>query len=109
MLLELRSGVFIANIEHMHHDSRDINIMFFCLIFNIYLLAVNDSTIHLNPSQQSLFKVNNRNTRTMCEICPKLTVNTPERRQWRSSCVFIVNFEHISRLGLVFLLLILGR
>ena len=29
-----------------------------------------------------------------CEICSKLTIKTPERRQWRSG-VFIVNFEYI--------------
>ena len=28
-------------------------------------------------------KVNNRNTRTSCEICSKLTIKTAERRQWR--------------------------
>ena len=28
----------------------------------------------------------------------------PERRQWRRSNVFIVNFEHISNVSLVFLL-----
>ena len=27
-----------------------------------------------------LFKVNNRNTRTRCEICSKLRIKTPERR-----------------------------
>ena len=27
-----------------------------------------------------LFKVNNRNTRKRCEICSKLTIKTPERR-----------------------------
>ena len=43
------------------------------------------------------------NTRTRCEICSKLTIKTPERRQWRRSGVFIVNFEHISHLVLVFL------
>ena len=26
-----------------------------------------------------LFKVNNKNTRTMCEICSKLKIKTPER------------------------------
>ena len=41
-------------------------------------------------------KVNIRNTRTRCEICLKLTVKTPERRQWRHSGVFIVNFEQVS-------------
>ena len=29
-----------------------------------------------------LFKVNNRNTKTSCEICSKITKKTPERRQW---------------------------
>ena len=38
----------------------------------------------------------------------KLTVKTPERQQWRRSGVFIVNFEHISQLILVFLLLLLN-
>ena len=61
------------------------------------------------PAGIYLFKVNNRNTRTRCEICSKLTINTPERRQWRRSGVFIVNFEHISHLALVFLLLILNK
>ena len=29
----------------------------------------------------NMFKINNRNTRTRCEICLKLTIKTPERRQ----------------------------
>ena len=48
------------------------------------------------PVGNYLFKVNNKNTTTRREICSKLTVKTPERRQWRRSSVFIVNFEHIS-------------
>ena len=55
-----------------------------------------------------LFKVNNRNTRKRSEICSKLTIKTPERRQRRRSGVFIVNFEHISHLFLVLLLLTLN-
>ena len=39
-----------------------------------------------------LLKGNNRNTRTRCETCSKLTIKIPERRQWR---FFIVNFEHV--------------
>ena len=54
-----------------------------------------------------LFKVNNRNTRKRCEICLKLTIEIPERRHRRRSVVFIVNFEHISHVFLVFLLLLL--
>ena len=56
-----------------------------------------------------MFKVSNRNTRTRCEIYSKLAIKIPERRQWRRSGIFIVNFEHISYLVLVFLLLTLSR
>ena len=55
-----------------------------------------------------LLRVNNRNTRTRCEICSKLTTKTREWRQWHRSGVFIVNFEHIPHLLLVFLLLTLN-
>ena len=61
------------------------------------------------PAGNYKFKVNNRNIRTRCEICSKLTIKIPERRQWRRSGIFIVNFEHISQLVLVFLLLNLSR
>ena len=43
-----------------------------------------------------MFKVNKKDTRTT------------ERRQWRRSGVFIVNFEHILHLVLVFLFLTLN-
>ena len=33
-----------------------------------------------------MFKVNNRNTRTRCEIFSKLPIKTPERRHWRLYC-----------------------
>ena len=56
-----------------------------------------------------MFKVNNRDTRTRFEICSKLTMKTLERRHWRRSGVFIVNFELVSHLALVFLLLTLNR
>ena len=55
-----------------------------------------------------LLKLNNRKTRTRCELCSKLTLKTPERRQWRLSGVFIVNFEQILHLVLVFILLTLN-
>ena len=54
-----------------------------------------------------LFKVSNRNTRKSCEIYTTLTIKTPERGQLYRSGVFIVNFEHISHLFLLFLLLTL--
>ena len=36
-------------------------------------------------------------------------MKTPERRQWRRSGIFIVNFEHILHYFLVFLLLTLNK
>ena len=47
-----------------------------------------------------MFKVSNRNSRTRCELCSKLSIKTPERRQWRRSSIFINNFEYISYLVL---------
>ena len=63
-------------------------------------LARNESrnTNRFYPAGRYLLKVNNRNTRTVCEICSKLTLKTPE----------LVDFEHISHLVLVFLLLTLS-
>ena len=61
-----------------------------------YISSANDWVKELYPVGNYTFKVNNRDTRTRCEI-------------WRGSGVFIVNFEHISRLVLVFLLLTLSR
>ena len=61
------------------------------------------------PAGNYMFKVNSRNTRTRCEICSKLLIKIPERRQWCRSGAFIVNFKHVSHLVLVFLLLTLSK
>ena len=54
------------------------------------------------PAGNYMFKANNKNTRTKCEICSKLTIKIPERRRWHictyftpCSSVFIVNFEKV--------------
>ena len=60
---------------------------------------------HPNPAGIYLFRGNNRNTRTRCEICLNLTIKTPEWRHWRLSGVFIVKFELVLHLLLVFFLL----
>ena len=62
-----------------------------------------------NPANIYLFKVNSKITRKRCEICSKLTMKTLERRQRCCSGVFIVNFEHISHLFLLFLLVTLNK
>ena len=53
-----------------------------------------------------MFKViKKKKTRARFEIYSELTIKMPERRR---SGIFIVNFEHISHLVLVFLLLTLS-
>ena len=71
-------------------------------------------TFHVNVSgwkeaADLLVQSSNLNTKERWEISPKLTVKTPERRHWRLSGVFIVNFEHISRILQAFSLLTLNK
>ena len=61
------------------------------------------------PAANYLFKFKNRNSRTRCEMCSKLTIKTLERRHCRFSGFFIVKFENISNLVIVFLLLTLNN
>ena len=71
-----------------------------------YYATIFSENLFIDPANIYLVKVNNRNTRKRCEICSKLTIKTPERRQLR---VFIGNFEYISHLFLVFLWLTFNR
>ena len=70
------------------------------------LLKVTIRTLVCNPAGIYLFKLNKKNTRTMCEVCSKLTIKTTK---WRRSGVFIVNFEQISHTVLVFPFLTLNK
>ena len=54
------------------------------------------------PSENFLIKFNNQNFRTMSEIYSVFAIKTPARRQWHLSDVFIVNFEQISHVVLMF-------
>ena len=64
--------------------------------------------LFFSPAGIYLLKVNCRNTRARCEICSKLKIKTSEWCHWQCSVVFIVNFEHISHLVLVFQFLTLS-
>ena len=102
---ECKSGLIvlehICQTEHVYWylEKQTFIIQFECLLQRRFrtMSNVNDA----NPVSIYLLKVN-RNTRTRCEICSKLTRKTPERRHWRRSVVFIVKFEHISQLVLLF-------
>ena len=64
---------------------------------------------HSSPVNIYLLEVSNKNTQKRCEIYSKLTIKTPERRRWRWSGIFIVNFEQIWHFFVVFLLFTLNR
>ena len=71
------------------------------------------------PGGIYLFKVNIRNTRARSELFSKLTIQKHQNvvmvflslalNIWCLSGIFIVNFEHVSHLFLVFLLLTLNK
>ena len=63
------------------------------------------STIYDEVFFAVIFNSSNGNTRKRCEIRSTFTMKTLERRQLRCSSVFIANFEYISLLFLIFLLL----
>ena len=76
------------------------------VLVNIGMTCINNENTAMTlmsvyPAKIYLFKVNNRNTRKRCEMSSKLTIKKQERRCRRSS-VFIVNFELVSHLFLVF-------
>ena len=52
-----------------------------------------------------LFKINGRKSRKSCEICSKLTIKTPERRQGFRFGVLLLTLNIFHTVFLVFLLL----
>ena len=48
---------------------------------------------YFSPASIYLFKVHSKNTKIMSEICPKLTIKTPERRY---DIVSIVDLEQVN-------------
>ena len=46
---------------------------------NLLLFNFTKKAVRIIPVGNYMFKVNNRNTRTRCEICSMLTIKTPER------------------------------
>ena len=117
-----RSYVFIVNFEHISYVFSRVSIVNFKQVNVSWVENSNLQVLELalelkivcfvvsvNPVNIYLFKFNNRNTRKWREIFSKLTIKISERRQGCRSCVFIVNFEHISRLFLLFLLLNLNE
>ena len=82
---------------------------YFNILGNLHRGNLTSSISTLQTSKYlDLFKFSLRNNRKRWGICSKLTIKTEQHEQRRSGD-FIVNFEHISYLFLVFLLLTLNR
>ena len=62
-----------------------------------------------SPAGIYVIKVNDENTRTIFQTSSEFTMKTPERHQWCRFIVFIINFEKISHIVLVFTLLTLNK
>ena len=89
-------------------------------ILYMKLSCIASTITSIFPADYYLFKVNNRNTTTRCEICSKLTIKKPERRHSVNvilvsllltlnifntltpcSSVSIVKFEQVNTTGFV--------
>ena len=95
-------------------SSTDFSLEFSCERLKFLRLIFSDfpwrvQALHQYPDVIYLLKVNNRDTRTICEICSNITTDTPKKLQWRRSSVNIVNFEQISYIALMFSLLTLNK
>ena len=79
-----------------------------CILLFILPLYKYHFNINNNIRTQRAFTYSKLTRETQgVKYVQKLTIKIPERRQWRRSGVFIVNFKHISYLVLVPLLLTL--
>ena len=78
----------LCDVSSNHTDVSSV-LTFSLLICRYYTISMTKGTTEISiPANIYLFKVNNRNFRKRCEICSKLTIKTPERRQWPRSVVF---------------------
>ena len=60
-----------------------------CSLIIALTLCATCFSLYPNPAGNYMFKVNNRNTRTKCEVCSKLTIKTPERRHCAIGVVLV--------------------
>ena len=93
------------------NSKKPLTILAKCFVIGVWQGPKYASQV-LQKSQRAniyVLKVNNIIARKRCKICSKVTIKTPVRRHWRRPGVFIVYFEHILHVFLVFLLLTLNR
>ena len=94
---------------HFSHSEKGPTLTFgFSDIISCGILMIPCRSANFGPGNVSNLE-RQYNTIKKCEIFSKLTIKRPKWRHWRSSGVFIDDFEHTSHLFLVFLLLNLNK
>ena len=58
-------------------------------------IELESSALHIHPSRHLFFTIISGNTRTICEICSRSTIKTPERRHKHYSGIFLSKFEQV--------------
>ena len=92
---KLRHRCFVGPQIHLSIEC-NFNVMETFRVKNIFsFLSTSRFIVGKYPANISLFKVNNRNTKTCRVNMFKVNNKTPERRHWRRSGVFIFNFEQV--------------
>ena len=81
-----KSSWILFTICYIYCGTKCVNfILSFVEFFqNVCYTCLFVSALENNPAGNCILKVNNRNTRTRCEICSKLTIKVPERRRLES-------------------------
>ena len=74
------------------------------IIFSLFLCTAEYGNNHIQGGIY-LFKVNNENTRKICQICLKLTIKRLERHQGRRYSALNTNIEQISHIFLAYAVL----
>ena len=75
----------------MVQSSLSLQPRFYTNYLSVFLEIWKWVILSFTPAGTYLLKVSNRNTRTRCKICSKLTIN----RVTPCSSVSIINFEHV--------------
>ena len=79
LMFKVGGIIGISKIEFFKGLKGSKNFDFFCSLVSLVEVMFYHK---VNPVDNYMFKINNRNTRAKCEICPKYTIKTPERHQW---------------------------
>ena len=86
MLSQRLTLIWLAHLRPSPHNSGLKNNQLVSTRWNIALKKIWVFRYHIyTPSGNYMFKVNNKNTKTRCEILLKLTIKTPEQRQWSNT------------------------